>query len=117
MKINARIAFTLTELLIALAVIAILLSVAIPNYARSREESHKNSCVANLRQINSGIDQWAMENKISVGTVPSDAQEDEIYAYLKGTRPKCPGGGVYAIHGVGSLEQVTCTLADKGHSV
>ena len=117
MNISSKKAFTLVELLIVLAIIAIMLAIAVPNYARSREESHKNGCIANLRQINSAIDQWVMENKISTGTVPSDSDEEEIYAYIKGARPKCPGGGTYMIHEVGGLEQVTCSLTDKGHSI
>jgi len=105
------------ELLIAFTIIAILLAIAVPNYTRSREESHKNGCVANLRQISSAIDQWVIENKIHTGVVPSDSQEEEIYAYIKGARPRCPGGGTYTIHEVGALEQVTCSLADRGHRI
>lgn len=117
MKISSRSAFTLVELIIALAIIAIMLAIAVPNYARSREESHKNGCIANLKQISSAMDQWVMENKITTGAVPSDADEEAIYAYLKGVRPRCPGGGTYTMHEAGSPEQVTCSLADKGHSI
>ena len=117
MNISLRNAFTLIELIIVVAITAIALTIAVPNYVRSREESHKNGCIANLRQINSAIDQWVMENRISVGTVPSDTEEEEIYAYIKGVRPRCPSGGAYAIHDAGSLEQVTCSLADRGHRI
>lgn len=117
MNIKSQIGFTIIELLIVLAVISIILAIAVPNYVRSREESRKNSCIANLRQINSAIDQWAIENKISTGTVPSDSDEEEIYSYLKGSRPRCPGGGTYTIHAVGDTEQVTCSMVDNGHTL
>ncbi|MFA5499634.1 MAG: prepilin-type N-terminal cleavage/methylation domain-containing protein [Candidatus Omnitrophota bacterium] len=115
MNIKIRDGFTIIELMIALAIIAIMLSITIPNYARSRLESQKNTCMANLRQINSAIDQWVMENKIQTGTVPSELDEESIYSYLKSSKPRCPGAGVYTIHTIGSAEQVTCSLSSKGH--
>jgi prepilin-type N-terminal cleavage/methylation domain-containing protein len=117
MKISIQTGFTIVELMIVLAIIAIMLAIAIPNYTKSREESHRNSCIVNLRQINSAIDQWVIENKIATGTVPSGADEDEIYAYLKGAKPKCPSGGIYTIHAVGDIDQVTCSLTDRGHTL
>lgn len=115
MHIKIKDGFTIIELMIALAVIAIILSIAIPNYAKSRLESQKNTCIANLRQINSAIDQWVIENKIQTGAVPSEVDDESIYSYLKGSRPRCPGAGVYTIHAVGSAEQVTCSLSSNGH--
>lgn len=115
MNNNTREGFTIIELMIVLAIIAIILSVAIPNYAKSRFESQKNACIANLRQINSAVDQWVIENKIATGTVPSESDDEGIYSYLKGSRPRCPGAGIYTIHTVGSAEQVTCSLSSKGH--
>jgi hypothetical protein len=58
-----------------------------------------------------------VENKVATGTVPSEAEDEEIYGYIKGSRPSCPGGGSYTIHEVGSIEQVTCSMADKGHRI
>jgi prepilin-type N-terminal cleavage/methylation domain-containing protein len=115
MNISSPKAFTLVEILIALAIIAVILAVAVPNFVRSREESHKNGCIANLKQINSAIDQWVIEERVRTGTVPSESEEEDIYFYIKGARPHCPGGGTYTIHEIGAQEQVTCSLADKRH--
>lgn len=117
MKINIYKGFTIVELMIVLAIIAIMLAIVVPGYTKSREDSHRNTCMANLRQINSAIDQWVIENKISTGTVPSGGEEDEIYAYLKGSRPKCPSGGIYTIHAAGDIDQVTCSLSEQGHKL
>lgn len=117
MKIKSYSGFTIIELLIVLAIIAIILAVAIPNYSRSREESTKNTCVANLRQINNAVDQWVIDNKIAVGTVLSGSDEEDVYSYLKGSRPKCPSGGEYTIHAVGDVPQVTCSLSERGHEI
>ena len=108
-------AFTIVELLIVLAILSIILAIAVPGYIRAREEAHKNACIANLRQISTAIDQWIIEYKIAPGTAPSESDEDNIYSYLRGSRPKCQGGGVYTIHAVDSGESVTCSLSGQGH--
>jgi len=117
MKINPEHGFTILELLIVIAIIAIIAAIGIPNYAGSREESRKIACIANLRQINSAVEQWVIENSIPVNTTPSESDEKQIYSYLKTTRPACPSGGTYVIHATGSAKQVTCSLSDKGHTL
>lgn len=108
--------FTLIEILIVVAVLAIILSIAIPNLVSSSSKSKRATCVANLKKIDSAIDLWAMENQISGGTVISEAQENTIYAsYIKGSKPVCPLGGHYSTHSVGVNPQVTCSREDAGH--
>ena len=43
--------FTLVEIMIVVAIIAILAAVAIPNFIRYRKSSQATACVANLKQI------------------------------------------------------------------
>ncbi len=114
MRIFPRKGFTLVEIILVVAVIAILLAIAIPNYLKVRTSSKKTVCINNLKQIDSAIDQWAMENNIPEGTTPGD----EIDIYLKkGTRPTCPAGGQYTIYSVGTKPQVTCSLEADGHKL
>ena len=118
MKINSNRAFTLIEILIVAVIIGIIIAIALPNFAKSREISQRNACIANLKQINAAVDQWVIEKGVATGIVLSDSDEEEIYSnYLKGSRPKCPSGGTYTLHAVGSADQVTCSLADKGHAL
>lgn len=44
-------AFTLVELLVAVAVIAALVAMVVPALARARAAAHQTSCVSNLKQI------------------------------------------------------------------
>ena len=54
-----RAGFTLVEIMIVVAIIAILVAVAIPVFVRARESSQKNTCIANLRLMDSAITSWA----------------------------------------------------------
>ncbi len=46
-----RSGFTLVELLVVIAVIAVLAALLLPVFARAREAARKNACASNLRQI------------------------------------------------------------------
>ena len=115
MLIRSRKGFTLVEIMIVVAILAILLSVVLPNYLKSGKSTARNACILNLRQIDGAMEQWAINNSITAGTIPSSFQEEEIYSYVDGGTPKCPSGGEYSIHAIGALPQVTCSREDEGH--
>ncbi len=50
-----RRAFTLVEVLVVIAVIAILAGLLFPSFARAREQARKSSCISNLHQLGIGI--------------------------------------------------------------
>lgn len=117
MVLSSRRGFTLVEIMIVVAVMAILLSVALPNYLKSGKSTAKNACILNLRQIDGAMEQWAINNNILAGTIPSSSQDEEIYSYVDGGIPTCPSAGEYSIHAIGSLPQVTCSREDEGHKL
>src|ERR1700704_5895351 len=61
--------FTLTELMIVIAVIALLAALALPNLARARDNSRLNTIYSNLRVLESAKDQWALDNNKATGTL------------------------------------------------
>lgn len=100
-------AFTLLEIMIVVAVIGIVVSIAAPTWIRQREISRSTSCQENLSKIEGSVEQYALEYKLGEGAAvnyPDDLLQPGGVAlgqgYLK-SEPKCPASGEYAIAAVG----------------
>ncbi|MFA0749745.1 MAG: hypothetical protein SLRJCFUN_000148 [Candidatus Fervidibacter sp.] len=53
--------FTLTEMLVVIAVIAILTAVLLPVFSTVREKARQNACLSNLRQIGTALNAYAQD--------------------------------------------------------
>jgi prepilin-type N-terminal cleavage/methylation domain-containing protein len=61
-----RAGFTLVEIMIVVAIIALLAAIAVPGFLRSRKRSQAAKILNDLRMIDAAIDQYAIEtSKIS----------------------------------------------------
>jgi prepilin-type N-terminal cleavage/methylation domain-containing protein len=73
MKLNLRSrqrAFTLVEIMIVVAIIALLAAIAVPGFLRARKRSQASRILNDLRMIDSAVDQYAIEtNRTSGATV------------------------------------------------
>ena len=84
--------FTLVEIMIVVAIIAILAAVAIPNFIKYRQNSQAAACVSNLKQIEAAVEQAKM-----AGGEPKTIKElVGEKGYIK-NEPKCPAGGTYVL--------------------
>ena len=95
--------------MIVVAIIGLLAAVAIPNLVKARKSSAKTACIANLKAIEGGKAQWALENKKNDADVPSDGDlfgPDKILP----RKPDCPAGGTYSVGAIS--ERPTCTVAE-----
>ncbi len=63
--------FSLLELLIVVAIILIIATIAIPNLLRSRQSAQESSAVAQLRTINTAEVTYIGSNQGSYGDIPS----------------------------------------------
>ncbi len=63
-----RAGFTLVEIMIVVAVIALLAAIAVPSFLRARKRSQASKIINDLRMIDSAIDQYAIETAKQSGT-------------------------------------------------
>jgi prepilin-type N-terminal cleavage/methylation domain-containing protein len=56
-----RAGFTLVEIMIVVAIIALLAAIAVPGFLRARKRSQASKILNDLRMIDSAIDQYAIE--------------------------------------------------------
>ena len=109
-----RKAFTLVEIMIVVAIIGIILAIAVPSFLRARETSRATSCQGNLKQIDSGKDQWAIENKKNSGDTCAMSDLVGSTLYVKST-PTCPSTtAAYTVGNVGT--DPSCAIGSNANA-
>ena len=76
--------FTLVEIMIVVAIIALLAAIAVPNFLRARKRSQATRVLEDLRMLDSAVDQYAIETNKQTGFNPSLA---DLKNYIKTGTP------------------------------
>src|SRR5690349_2153797 len=66
---NKRAGFTLVEIMIVVAIIALLAAIAVPGFLRARKRSQASRILNDLRMIDAAVDQYAIETNRSTNFV------------------------------------------------
>ena len=111
-KLNKRRGgFTLVEIMIVVAIIALLAAIAVPGFLRARKRSQASRIINDLRLIDSAVDQYAIETNRKSGDAVNTA--DWTNYLKKGTNLYETGkdilGRGYGPQTVDSLPKVNST--------
>lgn len=91
-RISSRLRFTLIELLITIAIIAILAGVLLPALNAAREKGRAAVCIGNIRQINTAAVSYAgdfndhlpPQNNVIINNVTHPTIRNKLYLYMDG---------------------------------
>lgn len=113
--VTPKSAFTLVEIMIVVAIVALLSAIAVPAFAKNRAYSRRSACMANLKQIESAKTVWAQENRKGNSDMPLDTDLFGMSNYLR-SKPQCPGDGAYSLNQIDT--RASCSLATiEGHTL
>jgi len=98
-KMLSKSGFTLVEIMIVVAIIGIVVTIAIPNINEARTNAQKNACIANLKQIDSAKMLYALDNGVLSGGACT--MQNLVPMYIK-SAPTCPSGGTYTVAVLGT---------------
>lgn len=77
--------YTLIEVMVVVAIFAILATIAFPSYLHARNTSWQKACIKNLREIQGAVEQAML---VRTGTIEYDSLFGAT-GYIK-TKPFCP---------------------------
>ncbi len=97
-RFSSRKGFTLIELMIVIAIIAILAAILVPNFIRARAQGQLTSCKSNLKNIGTACEMYATDNlgrypetgKLGDALTKSDTNGQQPYMRKI---PQCPSAG------------------------
>jgi prepilin-type N-terminal cleavage/methylation domain-containing protein len=75
-----RAGFTLVEIMIVVAIIALLAAIAVPSLQRARKRTQATRILEDLRVLEYALDRWSIEKNKTIGDVATIA---DLRPYLK----------------------------------
>jgi prepilin-type N-terminal cleavage/methylation domain-containing protein len=80
-------AFTLVEVMVAVAIVGMLAGISVPNALRARENAQLKRVLNNLRLIQQSKSQWAFDTRRGTMEVPTEA---DLAGYFSGNAVPAP---------------------------
>jgi prepilin-type N-terminal cleavage/methylation domain-containing protein len=105
--------FTLVEIMVVVAILALIAAIAIPNFVKARNSARVKCCIRNLHVMDRAKAQWAFDSKQPNSARPTTT---DIAPYLADLRlPECPANGTYRIRSL--TRPPNCSLWPEGHTI
>ncbi|MFM8470952.1 MAG: hypothetical protein ACKODH_13480 [Limisphaerales bacterium] len=99
-----------------LIVLATVIGIGARNFILARNVRAKNACIANLKQIDGAVQQWALEEK-KAATDTYSLSDTTLLAYMRGSvLPVCPDHGRY-LPGTNVAASPRCTIGGPGNTL
>ena len=117
-----RSGFTLIELMIVIAIIAILAAILVPNFVRARAQGHLTACKSNLKNIGTALEMYSTDHAGRYPLTATGLQQalttGNNGGYLK-TIPTCPAAGsiTYTYTSTSTPEIYTVYCNGSNHTV
>jgi type II secretion system protein G len=89
--------FTLIEMMIVVAIIAILVSILVPNFIRARAQAQTAACESNLKEIATALELYETDNEHYPNSGTVNPANTALQAYIKQT-PVDPAAGTGAFY-------------------
>ena len=114
--------FTLIELMIVIAIIAILAAILIPNFLHARAESQTSACEGNEKQVATALEEYAVDNSGNYPPANGNVTPALFGAvpnpYMSGNGPTDPvGGAAYNYKIAGSAADCAIPVGAAGYEV
>jgi prepilin-type N-terminal cleavage/methylation domain-containing protein len=105
--------FTMVEIMVVVAILAMLLAIVIPYYVKQRASAQASGCINNLTKIEAAANEFALEKSKKTGDLIN--YPDDLKPYIKLTKlgeiPVCPASGTYEMTAVGAFP--SCSLGSS----
>ncbi|PYI74587.1 MAG: prepilin-type cleavage/methylation domain-containing protein [Verrucomicrobia bacterium] len=103
--------FTLVEIMIVVAIIALLAAIAVPGFLRARKRSQASRILNDLRMIDAATDQYAIETNRTSGNTVGTA--DWTNYLKKGSTLYLSGNSILGHHSAGTFGRLCRTVGRR----
>lgn len=111
-KLGCKKGFTLIELIVVIAILGILATVAIPQINGVQERAREQADIANARTIANQVAILAAQNQIVAGTYDETGDNAALSTALRGIWPATQAAA--GRNAAGAAQPITCVLAANG---
>ena len=87
--------FTLVELMLVIAILAVISAIIVPRIIDVRDEARKARCATNINRLEKNIERYSGEKE----EYPTDISQILIPEYFPHGNPTCPFDELYEIEG------------------